>query len=288
MSSLSTPLPFGLYIVATPIGNLADLSPRAIETLRGCCVIACEDTRVTGALTHRFNIHTPLTPYHDHNADAVRPGLIDRAMNEAVALVSDAGTPLISDPGFKLVRDARARGLPVIPVPGACAAITALSVAGLPCDQFFFAGFLPSKSGPRRATLQAIATVPGSLVFYESPLRLRECLIDMQYVLGNRDAFVARELTKLHETHYSGTLASLQTDWKDTDSRGELVIVVGPQSNSMATSPIDLDALLRAALQNQSFKQAVADITAKTGLPRKKIYARALALQNNGHQNNGS
>jgi 16S rRNA (cytidine1402-2'-O)-methyltransferase len=281
MSSPPTPLPAGLYIVATPIGHLGDMTPRAIETLRSCAVIACEDTRVSGALAQRFEIKTPLTPYHDHNADAVRPGLLVRAATEAVALVSDAGTPLISDPGFKLVRDARALNISVTPIPGACAAITALSVAGLPCDQFFFAGFLPSKSGARRAALQAIALVPGSLVFYESPQRLQESLRDMISVLGDRPAFVGRELTKLYETHYSGTLASLSEGWQEADNRGELVVVVGPQQAGGAPQH-DVDALLGAALQNQTLKQAVADVTAQTGLPRKQIYARALALHSDG------
>jgi 16S rRNA (cytidine1402-2'-O)-methyltransferase len=277
MSSPPTSLPPGLYIVATPIGHLSDMTPRAIETLRGCAVIACEDTRVSGALAQRFDIKTPLTPYHDHNADMVRPGLLSRAATEAVALVSDAGTPLISDPGFKLVRDARALNIGVTPIPGACAAITALSVAGLPCDQFFFAGFLPSKSGPRRAALQGIAHVPGSLVFYESPQRLCESLRDMISVLGDRPAFVGRELTKLYETHYSGTLAGISDAWQDADNRGELVVVVGPQPAGNAPQ-LDIDALLQAALQGQTLKQAVADVTAQTGLPRKQVYARALAL----------
>ncbi len=277
MSSPTPPLSPGLYIIATPIGHLGDMTPRAVDTLRGCAVIACEDTRVTGALTHRFEINTPLTPYHDHNADTVRPGLLARAAVDAVALVSDAGTPLISDPGFKLVRDARAQNISVIPIPGVCAAIAALSIAGLPCDQFFFAGFLPAKSGPRRAALQAIAQVPGSLVFYESPQRLPESVRDMQTVLGNRPAFVARELTKLYETHYNGTLSSLADGWQEGDMRGELVIVVGPNTQSTATQ-IDIDALLQTALKGQTLKQAVANVTAQTGLPRKQIYARALAL----------
>jgi 16S rRNA (cytidine1402-2'-O)-methyltransferase len=281
MSSPSTPLPPGLYIVATPIGHLGDITPRAIETLRSCAVIACEDTRVSGALAQRFDIKTPLTPYHDHNADAVRPGLLARAATEPVALVSDAGTPLISDPGFKLVRDARALNISVTPIPGACAAITALSVAGLPCDQFFFAGFLPSKSGARRATLQAIAQVPGSLLFYESPQRLCESLGDMISVLGDRPAFVGRELTKLYETHYSGTLLSICDAWQEADNRGELVIVVGPQQAGTAPQ-LDIDTLLLAALQGHRLKQAVADVTAQTGLPRKQIYARALALHSDG------
>ncbi len=277
MSSPAETLPPGLYIVATPIGHLGDMSPRAIATLRGCAIIACEDTRVTGALAHRFDISTPLFPYHDHNADIVRPTLLARAHSEAVALVSDAGTPLISDPGFKLVRDARAAGLHVTPIPGACAAITALSVAGLPCDQFFFAGFLPSKSGARRAQLQTLANVPGSLIFYESPQRLRACLADMKDILGDRSAFIARELTKLFESHYSGSLSQLHESWRDVDARGELVIIVGPQ-DAVQAQHFDIDALLVTALQSLSLKQAVADVTAQTGLPRKQIYARALAL----------
>jgi 16S rRNA (cytidine1402-2'-O)-methyltransferase len=281
MSSPPHPLPPGLYVVATPIGNLGDMTPRAVETLRACALIACEDTRVTGALAHRFGIETKLTPYHDHNADAVRPGLLARAQSEAIALASDAGTPLISDPGFKLVRDARAAGIRVTPIPGACAAITALSVAGLATDQFFFGGFLPYKSGPRRAALQALAAVPGSLVFYESPQRLRECLSDMRDILGDREAFVGRELTKLHESHYAGAISQLIETWRDEDARGELVIVVGPAAAD-AASQLDVDALLAAALAQQSLKQAVADVTAQTGLPRKHVYARALALQSDG------
>jgi 16S rRNA (cytidine1402-2'-O)-methyltransferase len=282
MSPRNDPLPAGLYVVATPIGNLGDISQRAIDTLRGCALIACEDTRVTATLARRFALTAPLTPYHEHNADAARPGLITRAREAAVALVSDAGTPLISDPGYRLVAECRAQGIPVLPIPGACAAIAALSVAGLATDRFLFAGFLPSKSSARRTMLRELASIKATLVFYESPARLAESLRDMAEYLGDRQASIARELTKLHESHYAGSLSQLAGQFASQEVRGELVVCVAPPMPEAPAESVDVDALLREALTGASLKQAVADVTARTGLPRKQVYARALALGGHG------
>ena len=273
----STPsLAPGLYVVATPIGNLGDMTLRAIEVLQQASVIACEDSRVTGRLCQRFGIETPLTPYHDHVADLVRPALVRRAGTEAVALVSDAGTPLISDPGYKLVRDCKAARVTVTSIPGACAAVAALCVAGLPSDRFCFAGFLPTKDAARRRALQDVADIPATLIFYESPQRLGESLAAMASVLGDRPACIARELTKLHETLYEGSLTALAARFASGIVKGEVVIVAGPPL-AQPREAVDLDALLDEALARAPLKQAVAEVTAATGLPRKQVYAKALA-----------
>ncbi len=272
----------GLYVVATPIGNLADITLRALEVLATADLIACEDTRTTRKLLTAHGIAAKLTAYHDHNAARVRPKLIERLeCGEAVALVSDAGTPLISDPGYQLVAAAAAANLMVTAVPGASAALAALTVSGLPSDRFLFAGFLPNKSGARRRTLAELAPVPASLVIYESARRLPAALTDMAEVLGPRPAAVARELTKLYEEVRRGTLPELAEHYQSAGPpKGEVVVVIGPPGPGDETAPDAeaLDSQLRAALSRHSLRDAVAAVAEVTGLPRKQIYARALEL----------
>jgi len=272
----------GLHIVATPIGNLRDITVRAIETLASCTLIACEDTRVTRKLLDHYGISIPLIPYHDHNAAEMRPRIIDRlADGAAVALVSDAGTPLISDPGYKLVRAAQEAGHVVHTVPGASSVLAALTVCGLPTDRFFFEGFLPSKSVQRRTRITELARIPATLVLFESGSRVAETLADLAEGLGNRTAALCRELTKLHEEVRHGDLAALASHYAgDAETRGEIVVVVAPPDvEAHATDPDTLDALLRDALVRLSVKEAVAEIAAVTGEPRRHIYQRALALR---------
>jgi 16S rRNA (cytidine1402-2'-O)-methyltransferase len=269
----------GLHLVATPIGNLRDISLRALEVLAAADLIACEDTRVTRKLTERYGIATPLTPYHDHNAAEARPRLIARlAEGAAIALVSDAGTPLVSDPGYKLVRAARDAGHAVTVLPGASAVLAALAVAGLPTDRFFFEGFLPAKSGQRRARIAEIRHIPATLVLFETGPRLGAALADLADGLGDREAAICRELTKLHEEVRRGALSMLARDYAAADEpRGEIVLVISPPA---AESPdqLDVDALLRQALGRLTVKEAVGEIAAVTGRPRREIYQRALAL----------
>jgi len=268
--------------VATPIGNLADITLRALDLLGKADVVACEDTRVTRRLLSAHGLRARLTAYHEHNAERARPRLIERLKHgEAVALVADAGTPLISDPGYKLVAEAAAAGLPVFAVPGASAALAALLVSGLPSDRFFFAGFLPAKAAARRQALAELAPVPGTLVFYESARRLAASLADMAATLGPRPAAVARELTKLYEEVRREPLDRLAAHYRAAGPpRGEVVIVVGPPAPVTAAADADdLDARLRAALTESSLRDAVAAVAAATGLPRQRVYARALALR---------
>jgi 16S rRNA (cytidine1402-2'-O)-methyltransferase len=276
-----TALAPGLYIVATPIGNLRDITLRALDVLRRADAIICEDTRVTATLARRYGLAAERIAYHDHNADAVRPKLLARlAASAALALVSDAGTPLISDPGFKLVREAVAAGIAVTAVPGASAAVAAVTVAGLPTDRFLFAGFLPIKSGARRRALRELATVQASLVFYETAPRLGLALADMAAMLGDRLAAVARELTKLHEEVRRESLAALAEHYRRAGPpKGEIVVVVGPPPASVAAADEDIDAQLLSALRTASLREATAAVAAATGLPRRQVYARALALQ---------
>jgi 16S rRNA (cytidine1402-2'-O)-methyltransferase len=272
-------LPAGLYVVATPIGNLGDVTLRALETLAGADLIACEDTRVTRKLLDRYGIATPLTPYHDHNAAEARPKLLARlAAGASIALVSDAGTPLISDPGFKLVRAAREAGLPVTALPGASAVLAALGGAGLPTDRFLFEGFLPAKEAGRRKRIDELKRIPATLVLFETGPRLAAALVDLADVLGPREAAICRELTKLHEQTLRGDLAMLARDIAAGDEpRGEIVIVIAPAAET-AAEPADVDALLRAALARVSVKEAVGEVAAVTGRPRREVYQRALAL----------
>jgi 16S rRNA (cytidine1402-2'-O)-methyltransferase len=271
----------GLRVVATPIGNLGDITLRALRTLAGADFILCEDTRVTVKLTRHFGIAAPLRPYHDHNAARVRPAIVEALrQGAAVALVSDAGTPLVSDPGFKLVEAAIAEAVPVEVVPGASAVLAALTVSGLPSDRFLFAGFLPSRAGARREALAALAAVPASLIFYESPKRLAASLQAMAEALGDRPAAVARELTKRHEETRRGRLSVLAAEYAaEQPPRGEIVVVVGPPEPAVAPTGDALDALLIEALASAPVKQAAGVVAAATGVPRRELYARALALK---------
>jgi 16S rRNA (cytidine1402-2'-O)-methyltransferase len=269
----------GLHIVATPIGNLGDITLRALETLAGADLIACEDTRVTRKLLDRYDIATPLTPYHDHNAAKARPMLLRRlAEGAAIALVSDAGTPLVSDPGFKLVRAAHEAGLAVTALPGASAVLAALTVAGLPTDQFFFAGFLPPKEAARRSRIAELGRIPGTLVLYESGPRVAATLADLAAGLGAREAALCRELTKLHEEVRRGDLATLAQSCAVNEPRGEIVLVVAPPQAPQLPSVSETDVLLRDALARVSLKDAVGEVADATGLPRRDVYQRALAL----------
>ncbi len=276
---MSEPLAPGLYIVATPIGNLSDLSPRAADILARADLIAVEDSRVTGKLLNHIGAKRPMTPYHDHNADKVRPGLIARMGREAVALVSDAGTPLISDPGFKLVRDARAAGVAVTTVPGPCAAIAALTLAGLPTDRFAFLGFLPAKPGARAAAIAEAAAFRGTLVFYESGPRLAGALAALAEGLGDREAAVTREISKHFEEAVTGTLSQLAARYAEAPPKGEIAIVVGPPGEAEAAGEAEIDAALREALQTLSPSRAAAEVAQRLGIPRKLAYERAQALK---------
>jgi 16S rRNA (cytidine1402-2'-O)-methyltransferase len=270
----------GLYLVATPIGNLGDITLRALETLAGVDLIACEDTRVTRKLTERFAIATPLVAYHEHNAAVMRPKLIAR-LNEgaAIALVSDAGTPLISDPGFKLAREAAHLGLAVTALPGPSAVLAALAVAGLPTDRFFFEGFLPPKTTARRARIAALSGIEATLVLFEAGPRVGATLTDLAAILGEREAAVCRELTKLHEEVRRASLPALAEAASQLETRGEFVLVIAPPlPAARVMADADLDALLQERLRHGSVKDAVASVLALSGRPRREVYARALRL----------
>jgi 16S rRNA (cytidine1402-2'-O)-methyltransferase len=273
----------GLYLVATPIGNLSDITLRALDVLAGCDLIACEDSRVTRKFTERYGITTPLTPYHEHNAALARPKLLARlAAGQAVALVSDAGTPLISDPGYKLVRAAQDAGHAVTAIPGASSVLAALSVAGLPTDRFFFEGFLPPRQAARQKRIAALKSIPATLVLFESGPRLPAALADLADGLGPRTAAVCRELTKLHEEVRHGDLATLARDYAaGAETRGEIVIVVAPPAQD-SDAVGDVDALLRQALSRVSLKDAVGEVALATGQPRRAVYQRALELTKEG------
>ncbi|WP_313538916.1 16S rRNA (cytidine(1402)-2'-O)-methyltransferase [Sphingomonas sp.] len=269
----------GLYIVATPIGNLGDLSPRASNILSQADVVAVEDSRVTAGLLRHIGVKRPMQPYHDHNADAVRPGLIARMGSEAVALVSDAGTPLISDPGYKLVRDARAAGHTVVTIPGPCAAIAALTLAGLPTDRFFFLGFLPSKAHARAEAIAEVAAIKATLVLYESGPRLSACLSALAEGLGDREAGVAREITKKFEECVTGTLSTLAARYAEAPPKGEIVIIVGPPGEAPPATLEDGEAALVEALTRLPASKAAGEVAKKLGLDRKALYARAMELK---------
>lgn len=271
----------GLHLVATPIGNLKDISFRALSTLAAADAVIAEDTRVTKTLLAHYGISTPLVAYHEHNAKVIRPHLLARLEAGAtLALVSDAGTPLVSDPGFKLVQDALEKGVHVTSVPGPSAVLAALVVAGLPTDRFFFEGFLPHKSGPRRARLAELAQVPGTLVFFESPRRLAEALADCAAVLGRRDAAIARELTKMFESVRRGPLDELAAALaKEEPPKGEIVLLVAPpEAGAAQLAAADLDSRIEQALTAHSVKDAASVVSAATGQPRRQVYARALEL----------
>ena len=266
--------------MATPIGNAADITLRALDILARVDVIACEDTRVSAKLLQRHGIAAPLLAYHEHNAERMRPVLLGRvAEGQAVALISDAGTPLVSDPGFKLVRQAIADGLRIQMLPGASAPIAALVLSGLPSDRFLFAGFLDSRTTARRRELGELAAVRATLIFFESAQRLAASLADMAGELGDRPAAVARELTKLYEEVRHGTLAELARHYAEAGPpKGEIVVVVGPPLPAAAPSDADLDARLKAALARLTLRDAASEVALALGLKRRDVYARALEL----------
>jgi len=274
----------GLHIVATPIGNLGDITLRALETLAGADLIACEDTRVTRKLVDRYAIKTPLAPYHEHNAAQARPILLQRIANgAAVALVSDAGTPLVSDPGFKLVRAAQEAGHNVTTLPGPSSLLAALTLAGLPTDQFLFAGFLPPKEAARRARIAELSRIPATLVLFETGPRAAAALADLAQGLGEqREAAICRELTKLHEEVLRGNLKTLAAACAANEPRGEIVLVIAPPQQAEPFGAAETDDLLRQALARASVKDAVGEVAAATGLPRRDVYQRALALAKAG------
>lgn len=276
-------LPAGLYVVATPIGNLGDISARALEVLKGVDLVACEDTRVTAKLLTAKLIKKPLVAYHEHNGAIQRPKLLEKLTSGArIALVSDAGTPMISDPGFKLVAEAQDAGHLVTAIPGPCAAITALSLAGLPTDRFLFMGFPPNKSGARQNWFEAEKRTQASLVFYESARRLPDCLQDAHMILGDRQAAVCRELTKKFEECRRGSLAELAAHYQEAGApKGEVVMVIAPPSpanDEAGGTETDAETLLKAALQHMSVKSAAAFVADITGEKKKTLYSRALEL----------
>src|SRR3954467_15961799 len=287
---LTAPKPVpGLHLVATPIGNLGDITLRALETLAGVDLIACEDTRITRRLTERYAISAQLTPYHEHNAATARPKIMERlAQGAAVALVSDAGTPLISDPGFKLVREACAAGHAVIALPGASSVLTALSVAALPTDRFFFEGFLPAKETARRTRLAELARIDATLVMFESGNRVQETLTDLAETMAGRDAAICRELTKMHEEIKRAPIAELAKAAGTLETRGEFVLVIGPpRADANIMTQHDLDDLLRSSLSRDSVKDSVAHAVELSGRPRREVYARALELAKEGRGEHG-
>ncbi|MBN8989150.1 MAG: 16S rRNA (cytidine(1402)-2'-O)-methyltransferase [Rhizobiales bacterium] len=278
---LTAPKPVpGLYLVATPIGHLGDITLRGLETLAGVDIIACEDTRITRRLTERYGISAQLKQYHEHNAVMARPKILEKlAQGASIALVSDAGTPLISDPGFKLVREVCAAGHAVIAVPGASSVLTALSVAALPTDRFFFEGFLPAKEQARRSRLSELSRIDATLVMFESGNRIADTLGDLASIMSGRDAAICRELTKLHEEILRAPLAELAKAADTLETRGEFVLVVGPpRPDALTMTPQDLDDLLRSSLAQGSVKDAVANAVELSGRPRREVYARALEL----------
>jgi 16S rRNA (cytidine1402-2'-O)-methyltransferase len=273
-------MPPGLYLVATPIGNLGDVTLRALEALAGVEMVACEDSRVTRRLFERYGIATPLITYHDHNAETARPKILARlAAGAAVALVSDAGTPLISDPGFRLVQAAQAAGHAVTALPGASAVLAALTASGLPTDRFYFEGFLPPREAARRSRIDELVGIPATLVLFETGPRIAAMLADLAAGLGARPAAVCRELTKLHEEIRRGDLGALAQAYRDgAETRGEFVVVVSAAGKTEAVDEVDLDAMLRRAFATASLKDAVEAVVAATGEKRRTVYQRALAL----------
>jgi len=281
-AALPSKLAPGLYVVSTPIGNLGDITLRALKTLASVSAVLCEDTRVTGKLLAAYGISARKIPYHDHNAAEARPEILRRLKaGEALALVSDAGTPLVSDPGYKLVRAAIGEGVAVTAIPGASAALASLVLSGLPPDAFAFAGFLPPKSAARKRALREWKSVHATLLFYESATRLAASLADMAEMLGARPAAVTRELTKLYEEVRRGNLAELAAFYRAQGApKGEMVVAVGPPGGDADPSGGEaLDRDLAAALSRTSLRQAVAEVAAATGLPRRVVYARALQLK---------
>jgi 16S rRNA (cytidine1402-2'-O)-methyltransferase len=273
------PLEPGLYVVATPIGNMRDITLRALDVLAGADLVLAEDTRITGKLLAAYGLKAKLERYDEHAAERARPkALAALAEGRRIALVSDAGTPLISDPGYRLVREAAAQGSAVIPIPGASAMLAALSAAGLPTDRFLFAGFPPPKAAARRKLFAELAPIPASLVFYEGVSRLGASLADMAAVFGPREAVVAREITKLFETFARGPLDVLAADPALAAPKGEVVVIVGP-GEAVAASAADADAALADALARLGPAEAASEVAQALGLPRRELYRRALALK---------
>jgi 16S rRNA (cytidine1402-2'-O)-methyltransferase len=278
---LTAPRPVpGLHLVATPIGNLGDITLRALETLAGVDIVACEDTRITRRLTERYAITALLKPYHEHNAALARPKILEKlAQGASIALVSDAGTPLISDPGFKLVREVCAAGHPVIALPGPSSVLSALAVAALPTDRFFFEGFLPPKQAARRARLAELSRIDATLVMFESGNRVQDTLADLAGIMGTREAAICREMTKMHEEIRRAPVFELAQAAATLETRGEFVLVIGPPAaGAQIMAEDELDNVLRSSLQRESVKDAVAHAVELSGRPRREIYARALEL----------
>ena len=273
---MNEPLPPGLHIVATPIGNLGDLSPRAAETLRRANRILAEDTRVTGKLLQHIGAKAPMSRYDDHSSDEDRLRIVAQLGEQAIALVSDAGTPLISDPGYKLARAARASGRKVYTVPGPSAAIAALTLAGLPTDRFLFLGFLPAKAKARHDAIAEVAQVRATLILYESGPRLGAMLAALAEQLGTREAAIAREISKLHEECVTGTLPELAQRYAATAPKGEIVVVVGPPQEAASVTDEELEAALDEALARLSPSRAAAEVADRLKIPRKRAYERAL------------
>ena len=272
------PLPAGLYIVATPIGNLGDITVRAVDVLRRCNGVACEDTRVTGKLMKHLGLSKPLWRYDDHSEARDRERLVASMRDRAVALVSDAGTPLVSDPGYRLVNECRAEGIPVTVIPGACAAVAGLTLSGLPNDRFLFAGFLPSKDKARREALEELAGIDATLVFYETAPRLLKALAAIEKALPEREIAVARELTKLHEECRRGLASGLIAWFEKPPPKGEIVLLIGPPVETHS-SDADIEAMLWEALDTLKPSQAAARVAKATGEDRKTLYARALDMR---------
>ncbi|WP_394888921.1 16S rRNA (cytidine(1402)-2'-O)-methyltransferase [Mesorhizobium sp. AaZ16] len=278
---VARPLEPALYLVATPIGNLGDITLRALETLAGADILACEDTRVTRVLLDRYGIRQRPTPYHEHNAGEAGPRLIAALeAGKSVALVSDAGTPLVSDPGFRLVGQALEAGIRVVPIPGASAVLAALTASGLPSDAFMFAGFLPVKDGQRRSRLSALTAVPATLIFFESPRRLSDTLVAMAEVFGNRPAAIGRELTKTFEEMRTGTLPELAAHYAQAPTpKGEIVVCVGPPQEAEAADPRDVDRLLLSLAKEMPASKAAAEAARMTGGQKPALYRRLLELK---------
>ncbi|MBX3583022.1 MAG: 16S rRNA (cytidine(1402)-2'-O)-methyltransferase [Rhizobiaceae bacterium] len=274
------PLEPALYLVATPIGNLGDITLRALETLAAADVLACEDTRVTRVLLDRYGIRQRPGAYHEHNASEAGPKLIAALeAGRSVALVSDAGTPLVSDPGFRLVEQAQAAGIRVVPIPGPSAVLAALTASGLPSDAFLFAGFLPVKDGQRKSRLTELGAVPATLIFFESPRRLADTLVAMAETLGDRRAAIGRELTKTFEEMRTGTLAELAAHYAQaTTPKGEIVICVAPPEKQ-ADAPEDIDRLLVSLAAEMPASKAAAEAAKMTGQPKQALYRRLMDLK---------
>lgn len=269
----------GLYVVATPIGNLADMSQRAVALLEAAEIVAVEDSRVTGKLLHHLGLKKKMCRYNDHSGEAERDGLVAAARSGIVALVSDAGTPLISDPGYKLVRTARDAGVPVFTIPGASAVTAALSICGLPTDRFLFGGFLPNKSKARTETLTELGAVKATLVFYESGPRLAATLATVAELFGEREVAVARELTKKFEEVVTGTGAELAARYEAQEPKGEIVLIIAPPTQISEAETGDVEAALRDALQTMSAAKAAGAIAKRFGLERAALYARATQMK---------